>query len=221
MFENMTKTRMYAFLSGMFCGLVIISNILATKTLEIGFVVLPCSILTFPALFIINDILSEIYGFKMTKRVIYYGFTLIFFAMIVYSIAMALPSNSTNAEAFSTILGTTPRLFIAGIIAYIVSNIVNSKVLVRLKERYYNLLFVRCILSTAIGEAIDSVVFISVSFIGVFSIDVILNMICCQVFFKVLYEFLIYPVTRKVIFYVRNLDDGELEIEFNANNHFE
>ena len=99
----MTKTRMYAFLSGMFCGLVIISNILATKTLEIGFIVLPCSILTFPALFIINDILSEIYGFKMTKRVIYYGFTLIFFAMIVYSIAMALPSNSTNAEAFSTI----------------------------------------------------------------------------------------------------------------------
>lgn len=60
MFENMTKTRMYTYLTGMFCALIIISNILGTKTLKIDFIMLPCSILVFPMLFVINDILSEI-----------------------------------------------------------------------------------------------------------------------------------------------------------------
>ena len=67
MFENNTKTRMYAYLMGIFCASIIVSNILATKTLEFEFIALPCSILTFPVLFIVNDILSEIYGYKMTR----------------------------------------------------------------------------------------------------------------------------------------------------------
>ena len=71
MFKNITKTRMYSYLTGMFCALIIISNILGTKTLKFEFIMLPCSILTFPMLFIINDILSEIYGFEMTKMLFF------------------------------------------------------------------------------------------------------------------------------------------------------
>ena len=127
MFENLTKTRLYSILTGMFCALIIMSNILGTKTLKFEWIMLPCSILTFPALFIINDILSEIYGFKLTKNVIYLGFILNILAVALYSIAIILPSNSPNAEAFSTILATTPRLFIAGLCSYIISNILNSK----------------------------------------------------------------------------------------------
>ena len=74
MFENLNKTNVYAYLAGIFFACMIASNILATRTLEIGFIALPCSILTFPILFIVNDILSEIYGFKLTKDVIYLGF---------------------------------------------------------------------------------------------------------------------------------------------------
>lgn len=210
MFENLTKTRIYSLLVGMFCALMIMSNILGTKTLNIGWIMLPCGILTFPALFIINDILSEIYGFKLTKDVIYLGFILNILAVALYSIAILLPSNSPNADAFATILGTTPRLFVAGLCSYFVSNILNSKVLVKLKEKYYDLLFARCMLSTIVGEAVDSIIFISLSFIGVFSWDLILTMICCQVIFKVLYELLSYPLTRKVIFAIRKVDDGEL-----------
>lgn len=211
MFENLTKTKMYAYLVGLFCALMIMSNILATKTLKIDFIVLPCSILTFPAIFIVNDILSEIYGYNLTKKVIYFGFILNIIAILLYSFAIMLPSNSPNAEAFSTLLSTTPRLFIAGLCSYLVSNLLNSLVLVKLKERYYNLLFVRCVVSTAIGESLDSIIFITLSFWGVFSIDVIISMICCQAVFKTLYEIIIYPVTRKVIFYIRKLDDGEFK----------
>ena len=134
MFEHMTKTKAFSYLTGIFCALIIVSNILGTKTLKIEFIMLPCSILTFPILFIVNDILSEIYGFEMAKEVIYLGFVLNIMAIILYSIAIMLPSNSTTAEAFSSILGTTPRLFIAGLASYLISNILNSKIMVILKK---------------------------------------------------------------------------------------
>lgn len=211
MFENLTKSRLYSLLTGTFCALIIMSNILGTKTIKFEWIMLPCSILTFPALFIINDILSEIYGFEMTKNVIYLGLILNVLAVVLYSIAIMLPSNSPNAEVFATILATTPRLFIAGLCSYVVSNILNSKILVSLKEKYYDMLFVRCMLSTVVAEAVDSIIFISVAFLGVFSLDLIATMICCQVLFKSIYELISYPATRKVIFAIRNIDDDELK----------
>ena len=203
----MTKTKAYSYLTGTFCALIIASNILATKTLKVEFIMLPCSIMTFPILFIVNDILSEIYGYKMAKNVIYLGFILNIIAVILYSIAIMLPSDSQNAEAFSSILSTTPRLFIAGLISYLIGNIINSKIMVVLKEKYNDYLFVRCIASTVVGEAIDSIIFITVSFYGVFPGELIITMICCQVVFKVLYEIIAYPLTRKIIIFVKRLDD--------------
>lgn len=207
MFEDMNKTKIYSYLTGMFCALIIVSNILGTKTINYEFIMLPCSILTFPLLFIINDILSEIYGFKKTRNVIYLGFFLNVIAVILYSIAIILPSNSESADAFAMILGTTPRLFIAGLAAYIFSNLLNSQVMVKLKEKYYDLLFVRCITSTVVGETFDSIIFLTVAFLGVFSYDLILTMICCQVVFKTLYEIIAYPFTKSIISYIRTLDD--------------
>ncbi len=190
---------------------MIVSNILATKTLEIEFIALPCSILAFPVLFIVNDILSEIYGYEMTRDVIYLGFVINVLAIVLYQIAMIFPSSSPNASAFASLLSTTPRLFIAGLVSYMLGNILNSKVLVKMKEGYNDKLFVRCVVSTVIGESVDSIVFISLSFIGVLPNDVILVMICCQIVFKLLYEIIAYPLTRKVIFHIRTLDDGELK----------
>lgn len=210
MLENMTKSMMYSYLTSIFCVFIIISNILATKTLKIEFIMLPCSILVFPMLFSINDILSEIYGFAMTRNVIYLGFVLNIISVVIFSIAIILPSNSPSADAFATILGTTPRLFIAGLVSYLISNMINSQIMVKLKEKYYNLLFVRCITSSAVGQTIDSVIFITTGFYGVFSTELIITMICCQAVFKVLYQFIIYPFTRYIIQYIRKLDDNEL-----------
>ena len=204
MFENLNKTNVYAYLAGIFFACMIASNILATRTLEIGFIALPCSILTFPILFIVNDILSEIYGFKLTKDVIYLGFIINVVAVGLYQVAMLFPSSSPNAPAFAALLST------AGLISYMLGNLLNSRVLVKLKERYHNLLFVRVVGSTIIGETVDSVIFISISFYGVLPNDLVVTMICCQIVFKVLYELIFYPVTRKVILKIRTLDEGSL-----------
>ena len=210
MFENMNKTKAYTYLAGIFCACMIASNILATRTLEISFIALPCSILTFPILFIVNDILSEIYGFNLTKDIIYLGFIINVGAVALYQVAMIFPSSSPNAPAFEALLSTTPRLFVAGLISYMMGNLLNSHVLVKLKEKYYDLLFVRVIVSTIIGEVVDSLTFILVSFYGVLPNDLILTMICCQIVFKVLYELIFYPLTRKVVFKIRTLDEGSL-----------
>jgi len=210
MFENLNKTNVYAYLAGIFFACMIASNILATRTLEIGFIALPCSILTFPILFIVNDILSEIYGYKLTRDVIYLGFIINVVAVGLYQVAMLFPSSSPNAPAFAALLSTTPRLFVAGLVSYMLGNLLNSRVLVKLKERYHNLLFVRVVGSTIIGETVDSVIFISISFYGVLPNELIVTMICCQIVFKVLYELIFYPVTRKVILKIRTLDEGSL-----------
>ena len=210
MFENMNKTTAYTYLAGIFCACMIASNILATRTLEISFIALPCSILTFPILFIVNDILSEIYGFELTKNIINLGLIINIVVVALYQVAIIFPSRSPNAPAFAMLLSTTPRLFIAGLISYMMGNLLNSQVLVKLKEKYYNLLFVRVIVSTIIGETVDSVIFILISFYGVLPNDLVLTMICCQIIFKVLYELICYPLTRKIVFKIRTLDDGSL-----------
>ena len=218
MFENFTKTKVYTLLAGTFCALIIMSNILAAKTINYSFLILPASIITFPALFIINDVLSEIYGFKMAKMVIYLGFILNIFAVTCYAIAILLPSNSPNSEALASILGTTPRLFFAGLCSYMVSNLINSKILVKLKEKYYHQLFVRCMLSTAVGQTVDTVIFIIVGFYGVLSPDLLINMIICLTIFNIIYDFVSYPLTRKVVHYIRTIDDGELKGQINQEN---
>lgn len=210
MFENMNKTKVYAYLAGIFFACMITSNILATRTMEISFIALPCSILTFPILFIVNDILSEIYGYKLTKDVIYLGFIINLVVVVLYQVAMIFPSSSPNAPAFAALLSTTPRLFVAGLISYMASNLLNSKILVKLKEKYHNLLFVRVVGSTVIGVTVDSVIFIFISFYGVLPNELVVTMICCQIVFKVLYELIFYPVIRKVIFKIRTLDEGSL-----------
>lgn len=206
----MNKTKVYAYLAGIFFACMITSNILATRTMEISFIALPCSILTFPILFIVNDILSEIYGYKLTKDVIYLGFIINLVVVVLYQVAMIFPSSSPNAPAFAALLSTTPRLFVAGLISYMASNLLNSKILVKLKEKYHNLLFVRVVGSTVIGVTVDSVIFILVSFYGVLPNELVVTMICCQIVFKVLYELIFYPVIRKVIFKIRTLDEGSL-----------
>ena len=82
----------------------------------------------------LTSIFCEIYGFAMTRNVIFLGFVLNIISVVIFSIAIILPSNSPSADAFATILGTTPRLFIAGLVSYLISNIINSQIMVKLKE---------------------------------------------------------------------------------------
>lgn len=211
MFKNtdLTKTDLYAILVGIFCAGLIISNIIASKTFEFFWITLPCGVIIFPLIYIVNDVLAECYGFKKARRAIYLGFFMNLIAVICYNVTMFLPAPAyfTGDSAFHTVLGSTLRLLVASFAAYLIGSLINAKLMVYLKGKYENKLFFRCISSTFAGEGMDALIFITIGFLGTMPVSALLTMIVAQALFKTAYEVVVYPLTRHVIQNVKALDD--------------
>ena len=209
MFENLTKTDLYAILTGVFTACMIVSNIIAGKTFDFFSFVLPCGVVIFPIVYVVNDVLAEIYGYEKARRVIILGFFMNLIAVICYNITIWLPAPVffENSEAFSVVLGSTFRLLIAGFAAYLVGSLVNARLMVYLKKWDEKKLFVRCILSTLFGEGMDALIFITIGFLGTMPTDALIVMIVAQALFKTAYEIIVYPLTKVVIVRVREMPD--------------
>ena len=112
MFKNtdLTKTDLYAILVGIFCAGLIISNIIASKTFEFFWITLPCGVIIFPLIYIVNDVLAECYGFKKARRAIYLGFFMNLIAVICYNVTMFLPAPAYATSFFfsSLIVDASP-----------------------------------------------------------------------------------------------------------------
>ncbi|MER2013658.1 MAG: queuosine precursor transporter [Methanobrevibacter sp.] len=210
MLENLTKTELYAILTGVFTACLIVSNIIAGKTFDFFSFTLPCGVIIFPVIYIVNDVLAEVYGYQKAKRVILLGFFMNLVAVICYNITIILPAPAffTNSEAFSIVLGSTFRLLVASFVAYLVGSLVNAKVMVILKKKYEDKLFFRCIASTLVGEGLDAIIFIFIGFLGTMPLEALLLMIVAQALFKTIYEIIIYPLTRYVIGNVKRLPEN-------------
>lgn len=204
-----SQMEVYPIIAALFCGCLIISNILASKTFSIYDVILPCGVVIFPLVYIVGDVLTEIYGFALAKRTIYLGFIINVIAVVAYQIAIFLPGTDIAiSNAFSTILASTPRILLASLISYLVGSYVNAYFMKVLKERYTDYLFARCSISTLFGEGLDAILFITIAFAGLMPNDVLITMIVCQGTFKILYEIIVYPITRAVINWIKSLDDA-------------
>jgi uncharacterized integral membrane protein (TIGR00697 family) len=210
MFEDLTKTELYATLTGIFTASLIISNIIAGKTFDFFSFTLPCAVIIFPIIYIVNDVLAEVYGYSKTRNVILLGFFMNLVAVICYNATILLPASAffENSEAFSIVLGSTARLLIASFTAYLVGSIVNAKLMVYLKGWDEKKLFLRCILSTLFGEGLDAIIFITIGFMGTMPAEALLVMIAVQALFKTVYEIIVYPVTRYVIGSVKSLPEN-------------
>ncbi len=206
-----SQMELYPIITALFCGCLIISNILASKTFSLYDIILPCGVLIFPLVYIVGDVLTEIYGFTLAKRTIYLGFIINLIAVIAYQIAIFLPGTDlATSNAFSIILGSTPRILIASLISYLVGSYVNAYFMKILKERYTDYLFARCSISTLFGEGLDAIIFITIAFAGLMPNEVLITMIICQGAFKIIYEIIVYPITRTVINWIKSLDDTPL-----------
>lgn len=207
MFENLTKTELYAMLTGVFTASLIVSNIIAGKTFDFFSFTLPCGVIIFPIIYIVNDVLAEVYGYEKARNVILLGFLMNLIAVVCYNVTIWLPAPAffENSDAFSIVLGSTLRLLVASFIAYLVGSLVNAKLMVILKKWDEDRLFFRCILSTLFGEGLDAIIFIFIGFFGTMPTEALLLMIVAQALFKTVYEIIVYPLTRYVIVRVRAL----------------
>lgn len=202
-------TSQYPVVLAVFCGLLLISNIGATKLIEFGPIITDGGAFLFPLVYITGDVLSEIYGFKAAKKAILVGFGLAILAAITFWVVQISPAAASwpNQEAFESVLGFVPRIVIASLAGYIVGQFLNAYVLVRIKERTKEkALWLRLIGSTAVGEAADTVVFCTIAFYGVITGGEFLNYVIVGYIYKCLLEVVLLPITYRVIAIIKKYE---------------
>lgn len=199
----------FLWLAILFNVCLIASNLFATKIFQIGsWCVLPGAVLIFPVSYIINDCLSEVYGYRKARLVIWTGFAMNFFFVAAAQLVVALPGAPfwNGQDAFRTVFGAAPRTAVASLVAFLAGSNINAIVMSRMKVRDNGRRFgLRAILSSIAGELADSLIFIPVVFWNQ-GARTILTMAACQVTAKVLYEMAILPLTG---FVVRKLKEHE------------
>jgi uncharacterized integral membrane protein (TIGR00697 family) len=208
-------------LVALFVTSLIVANITAVKLLSLGGLIIDAGTVIFPISYIVGDVLTEVYGFRTARRVIWIGFACNLLAVITIILGQALPgAPSWEAQAaYERILGYSPRLLLASFLAYLVGEFANSYTLARMKVLTKGRwLWTRTIGSTLVGEGLDSVVFTLVAFAGTIPNSEMLNAILTLWIAKTIYEALATPITYVVVnFYKRQdgMDVYDTNLSFN------
>ncbi len=200
--------KLYDLTLGLFVAVLMISNIASTKITSIGPLVFDGGTILFPLSYIFGDILTEVYGFRGARRIIWSGFGAILLMSVVILIVGFMPvaGGWTFQADYEHILMTTPRIALASFLGYLSGSFSNSVILSKLKVKMGGKkLWVRTISSTIVGEAFDTIIFCFVAFWGLLPSEVFWALIISNYIFKVGIEVILTPVTYKVVaFYKRH-----------------
>ena len=199
-------TGLFLVLAALFVTLLVTSNIIAVKLIDVYGRILPAAIVLFPMTYILGDIFTEVYGFRFARRVIWLGFLCNAVAVVGFWVGGILPAAGfwEGQDAYDSILGYTPRLLLASFAGYLMGEFANSIVLSRLKlATAGRMLWARTIGSTLVGQGFDSTVFITLAFIGTVAGGNLVELVITQWAFKVVYEAAATPLTYAVVGYVK------------------
>ena len=208
-----------------FVTALITANIIAVKVVDVGGVQVPAGTLTlFPVSYIFGDVLTEVYGFRRARQVIWLGFACNLLAVLAIYVAGVLPAAPfwQDQEAYDTILGFTGRLLLASFAGYLVGEFVNSFVLARLKlVTRGRWLWSRTISSTVFGQLVDTAIFIAIAFGGVIPNDALRTTFLHAWLVKIAYETLATPLTYWIVAFLKRADASDVydrETSFNPFN---
>ena len=206
----MKKSNLFILMIMLYTTCLLVSNVNAFKVIKIFNFTLTAATLVFPITYILGDVFSEVYGNKKKKKIIYYGFICNALMVFCFYLAIIMPYPETfkyNNE-FSLVLSNTPRILIASLSGYLVGGLSNAYILNFIKEKTnIKALWFRLLVSTIVGELLDSMLFVTIGFIKEYSINQIVSMIISQAFLKILLEFIMIPVVYKIINYVKNIQN--------------
>lgn len=196
----------YPVISAVFVALLVISNVGAVKLISAGPLILDGGAFLFPLVYITGDVLSEVYGFKAARKTIFIGFGMAILAALTFWLIQISPAATgwENQGAFEAILGFVPRIVLASVCGFLVGQLLNSYVLVKIKARTNeSSLWLRLIGSTVVGEFADTIVFCTIAFYGILTGGDFLNYVIVGYVYKTLLEVILLPVTYRVISYVK------------------
>lgn len=203
-----------------FVAVLLISNVASTKIVRMGPFSFDGGTILFPLAYIFGDVLTEVYGYRRSRRVIWTGFFWILAAAAIFTIVDILPPAQgwDLQSSYHSILGQTPRIVIASLIAYFTGEFSNSAVLALMKIwTGGKWLWTRTIGSTLVGEAIDTILFLTIAFLGVLPTQLLIAVFISNYIFKVGIEVLFTPVTYRV---VNMLKKAEQEDYFDRGTNF-
>jgi uncharacterized integral membrane protein (TIGR00697 family) len=208
--------------TALFVTSLLTANVIAVKLVGLGDLVVPAGVVIFPLSYIFGDVLTEVYGYRQARRVIWLGFFCNLLMVAAIWVGGLLPAASfwDGQPAYDRILGFTPRLLAASFAAYLVGEFANSYVLARLKiATRGRWLWTRTIGSTLVGQGLDSAVFITLAFVGVMpTAEALVTAILTQWLLKSAYEIVVTPLTYAVVGFLKRaegLDTYDYDTRFN------
>ncbi|MGD0154141.1 MAG: queuosine precursor transporter [Thermacetogeniaceae bacterium] len=206
---NQEFSSCFVILACLFVMFLLVSNIVAGKLMQVAGLVLPAAVIVFPLTYLFGDLLTEVYGYKKSRLVIWIGFICNALMAVVFLAVIALPYPSfwSHQNAYATVLGMTPRLVAASLVAYWAGEFSNSVVLSVMKKltggRW---LWTRTIGSTVVGQGVDTLLFITASFYGLVPGGVLIQMIVAQYVWKVVYEAAATPLTYLIVGWLKRVE---------------
>ena len=197
----------------LFITCLLVANIIAVKLVTIFGLTVPAGIIIFPISYICGDVLTEVYGFRRARQVIWLAFACNLLAVVAIWVGGVLPAAVfwDAQPAYDRILGFTPRLLLASFCAYLVGEFANSFVLAKMKVLTEGrMLWTRTIGSTVVGEGLDSLIFVTIAFFGILPGAALLATAVTQWLFKVAYEAAVTPLTYVVVNYLKRQEGLEV-----------
>ena len=208
----------------LFCVCLITANVLETKQISFGPINVTAGLIVFPVSYIINDVVCEVWGYRRTRMLIWMGFAMNFFFVLMGALADWIPGASwwNGDEAFHSIFGLAPRIALASFIAFLAGSFMNAYVMSKMKLSSQGAHFSkRAVLSTIFGEGIDSIIFFSLALGGVIPWEQMPSLMISQVTLKTLYEILVLPITIRVVEFTKKHDHEDVfdhDINYNIFN---
>lgn len=185
-------------------GTYLISNVITSKQIALPFgITMTGAFFTFPIIYVLSDLFSEVYGYKYSRFTCYLSFAMNLLMVVIFSLVIITPSPDywQNQEAFKTVLGTTPRIVFASLTAYIIGDFVNDKIFQIMKRKHKDLkgFSLRAIFSSLMGEIVDCSIFLPLAFAGTMPLKNLIVMSLLQVLLKTGYEVVVLPITNILV----------------------
>jgi uncharacterized integral membrane protein (TIGR00697 family) len=218
--EHPKNFKYFDLIMAAFITLLLCSNLIGvTKIWHFMGISTTGSILFFPISYLFGDILTEVYGYDRSRKVVWAGFLALLFASFVSWFIIALPPADgwNNQAALETVFGQTPRIVLASLTAYFIGEFTNSYVLAKMKIfTRGQWLWSRILGSTIIGEGIDTLVFYPLAFLFAWPMDLLLHVMATNYVIKVVWEALMIPFTYKIVNFLKRAEQED-HFDFKTN----
>lgn len=187
--------------------ILILSNITSNKLTYINSFVFDAGFLFFPFTYVINDIATEVYGFKTSRNIIWLGLLMSILSSLMLQLVILMPDFNENAKYFDNALSTSYRIFLGSILSYFVGEFLNSVIMSKSKILLAGKLFaLRSVFSTSVAVVVESAIFFIIAFYNIVDNATLFNMFWSQVCLKIVISIFCSPLSYKISNLIKNID---------------